>query len=312
MRTLVVVNPAAGSAHLEAEIASAVAERPEWMLARTVGPGHAHRLASEAAGRGFARVVAAGGDGTVHEVIEGLTEHGPAGAVGLGIVPMGTGNDLARTLDVPNDVAGAIAILDRGDDRAIDLIRIDHAERRHFCINLANGGFAVDVQQALTDELKASWGPLAYVRGAAAVVPNRTAHCVRIALDDDPIEPVSALAVIVANARFAAGGVQLAPLADPEDGLLDLVIVHDGTLLELAGVGLSLARGNLFASDEVVYRRGRRVRIESDPPMGFSVDGEPLVTTPLEMTVVPRALRVVVGPGYSCASPEVVVRTSAA
>jgi diacylglycerol kinase (ATP) len=155
------------------------------------------------------------------------------------------------------------------------------------------------MNEAMTDELKATWGPLAYVRGAMKVLPDLTRYRARIRYDGAAWEPLTALNVIVANGRSAGGGTMVAPAANPEDGLLDVVIVRPGTLAELTGVAARLLAGNYLNSDAVLHRRAKRAEIESTPGMWFNIDGELVTNDPITFAVVPRALRVIVGNGYS-------------
>lgn len=297
MRTLVIINPAAGSADV-ASIEDAVMRLPGWSVAETEHATHARELASSAIEEGFERIVAAGGDGTVSGVVQGIVEH-PNNRVLLGLIPMGTGNDLARTLAIPDDPLAAIDLVLHGKERLIDLIRVEGGGHLRYCINMAAGGFSGEVDAALEEgTLKETWGPLAYLLGAVKAKREVRAYEATVALDDGSPEPFPALAVLVANGRTCGGGLRVAPLADPEDGLLDVMVIQHGTLLELTGLVARLASGTMFESPHVIHRQGRRVRIESVPPMLFNVDGELLTEEPIVFTVVPRMIRVTVGPEY--------------
>src|SRR5690606_40733984 len=118
-----------------------------------------------------------------------------------------------------------------------------------------------------------------------------------------PAERVSALNVIIANARTAGGGTVVAPTANPEDGLLDVVVVHDGSLGDLAGVAARLLAGDYTESDIVSHRRAGRVTVTATPGMWFNVDGELMTNEPLSVRVMPSALRVLVGPDYTPEPP---------
>jgi len=217
----------------------------------------------------------------------------------LAIVPLGTANDLARTLDVPADPEGAVALIDRGDARAIDLIRVETGGHLRYCINVAAGGFSGEVDRVIdAGELKEVWGPFAYVAGAVEAAGDLQPYETVLEIDDQPPETVAALAVTVANGRTCGGGLRVAPWADMEDGLADVTVVRFGTALELTGLAARLASGTILESPQAEHLRGRRVRLRSTPKMWFNVDGEIVTDEPLQFTVVPHALRVVVGPGY--------------
>jgi diacylglycerol kinase (ATP) len=129
-------------------------------------------------------------------------------------------------------------------------------------------------------------------------------HRARLVVDDLPPIEQDVFNVIVANARSAGGGTTVAPGANPEDGQLDLVIVRYDSVLDLADTAGWLAAGNYTEASNVSHVRARRVRIESDPPMTFNVDGEVIGEGTLEATVKPAAVRAIVGPAYRPELPE--------
>ena len=292
-------NPASGSASLFEELRPALASRG-WELVATDAPRAARALAEQAVRDAVDVVVAAGGDGTITEVADGLVatgdaETGPA----LGVLPLGTGNDLARSLAVPLDPAGALAALDAGRTAPLDVIAVWIAGALHgYAVNVAAGGFSGRVDEHMSAETKERWGPLAYLFGAAKALPDLAGYETTLAYDDLTAERIDALNIIVANGRTCAGGKRVAPCADPHDGLLDVVVVRYAPLLDLAGVAARLALGGDYVDgDRVVARRVREVAIHSDPPMLFNVDGELLPEArDIRFRTLPGALRVVVGP----------------
>jgi diacylglycerol kinase (ATP) len=297
VRSCIILNPRAGSAEQMEALREAAAAQIEATLYETDSAGHATALAAEALEEGYGLVVAAGGDGTINEIVNGLASD--FARARLGIIPLGTGNDLARTLAIPADPLAALDIVRCGAEHRLDLMRAETVGQATYGINVAAGGFSGQVGEVLTEELKAGWGPLAYLLGAARVVPDLASYKTTIAWDDGPVERVEALNIVVANGRTAAGGFQVAPLANPEDGLLDVIVVRYGDVLDLAGIAARLLAGNYLSSEQVMHRRARHVHIASQPGMWFNVDGELFTSQPITFTVVPQALRVVVGPGYA-------------
>jgi diacylglycerol kinase (ATP) len=296
VQTRIIFNPAAGSAGKKIQALQALTDgRPHMRILESRERGHARELAAEAVRAGCDLVIAAGGDGTIHEVVQGLMA--APGRTRLGVLPFGTGNDLARTLGIPDDPAEAVALLEGGGvERAVDLFRVEVAGEIRHGINVAAGGFSGQVDEMLTDEMKAAWGPLAYVRGALGVLPDLTAYDTRIAWDDGELERVQALNIVVANGKTCGGGTRVAPAADISDGLLDVVIVRYGSLLDLAKIAARLLAGDYTDSDGVDVRRARRVRVASRPGMWFNVDGELVGNEPISFEVVPGALRVIAAP----------------
>jgi diacylglycerol kinase (ATP) len=301
MNTCIILNPRAGTAEQAALLREALIDRAHVTLRETSKPGQAADFAAEALHQGAELIVAAGGDGTINEVVNGLAAD--LARARLGVIPLGTGNDLARTLAIPPAPLEALQVLTAGAERYLDLIKVETAGQVVYGMNMAIGGFTGQMNEVLSEELKASWGPLAYLIGAAQVLPDLTGYETTITCDNTPVERLATLNIAVANGRTAAGGFRVAPPANPEDGLLDLVIVRYGSLLELAEVATRFLAGAYLDSEHVVHRRVRQVHIAARPGMWFNIDGELLTQEPITCTVQPQALRVIVGPEY-IANPE--------
>ena len=300
MRGLVIVNPNAGSFEAVSSLAGRLAE-VGLTVRQTAQEGDARSAAKGAADEGFDTVIAAGGDGTVSEVVDGLVAGG--GRARLGILPVGTGNDLARTLAIPLGAEAALDSLLAERERAIDLVRVDvDGQASTLAANVAAGGFSTLVDEELSAEAKKRWGTLAYIFTAARVLPDMAEHRTAIAWDDGETIATDAIAILVANGRSVAGGQVVAPTASVEDGLLDVIVIHPGSLLDLAGVAARLALGNLLASDAVELRRATALSVVSSPPMRFNVDGELLPPGNTTFRILPRALRVLVGADYAPSS----------
>lgn len=301
----VLYNSKAGSA--EGADVDALRTVPGVDLVDCDDPEATMRAAAEAALEGHDLVVAAGGDGTVHLVANGLMQAGSTAATrpALGILPLGTGNDLARTLAVPIGAHPfeALDALRRAERRAIDVIRVSHdgddGEVTQYAINVCAGGFSGAVDEILTSEMKANWGPLAYLVGAMQALPDLADYDTRLAWDGGPEERVAAYNVVVANARTAGGGKPVAPRANPEDGLLDVVVIRADA--DLARLAARVLAGDYLDDDDVVFNRVSRLHVASTPGMWFNVDGELRTNAPITFEAVPGALRACVGPAYQAA-----------
>lgn len=299
-RACVVMNPQAGGASRTPGLDDELLRRG-FDVFHTHAPGEATRIAHARALAGAPLIVAAGGDGTVNEVASALVPLRTT--TRLGVLPLGTGNDLARSLALPLEPLAALDVLAHGRERAIDAIAVEPDDApRSFAVNVAAGGFSGQVDEVLTAESKSRWGPLAYVWSAVKVLPDLTGYETTLAFDDEHEERLQALNVIVANGRTCGGGWNVSPCSELEDGLLDVVVVRWGSALDLARVGVHLARGDYLHEgnelDDVVHRRARAVRVTSRPPMWFNVDGELVSKAAVTFRVVPHALRVLVGPSY--------------
>src|SRR5688572_20644028 len=295
--TYIIFNPNAGTAAQMEGLRARIESRADMELCDTTDATHVRRATIKALERGARMIVAAGGDGTVHAVVNAIVARRSDAT--LGVIPLGTGNDLARTLALPiDDPLAALALLDEGEMRAIDLFKVRVGKRVAYGVNCAAGGFTGQMNEAMTDQIKQTWGPLAYLRGAVKVLPDLTRYHTSIRIDGKAARRAAVMNVIVANGRTAGGGTVVAPRADPEDGLLDLVVVRTGTVLELTGVAARLLAGDYTTSDLVTHERARRVEVHSKPGMWFNVDGELLSNQRIVFSALPRALRVVVGPEY--------------
>ena len=288
----VILNPTAGSVKDIDPLIERLRSLPATTVKVTSKRGSAGRFARTAIKSGCDLIVAAGGDGTLNEVINGIGER--AGQVRIGLIPLGTGNDFARTLELPNDVDQCIELILAGRTRAIDLVRITSDRTRYF-VNVSAGGFSGLVDEKLTPQMKSTWGPLAYIRGAAAALPELRAYLTRIALDDKETLSESLYNVIVGNGRFVAGGIPISPEAVPDDGLLDLVLIPERPVADLALLAPQILMGNHLSNASIIYRRAARISVNSKPGMWFNVDGELVGNEPAVFEVLPRALQFVVG-----------------
>ncbi|HZG68590.1 MAG TPA: diacylglycerol kinase family protein [Herpetosiphonaceae bacterium] len=299
MKTCVILNPGAGTAGEARTLRDDARRLGEVTIRATNEAEDAIRFAREAVEQGYELVVAAGGDGTINEVVNGLSANWSQAR--LGIIPLGTGNDFCRTIDVSLDVHEAIETLARGESHAVDVVCVESDATRYF-INVSSGGFSGLVDERLTGEMKATWGPMAYLRSALAALPDLTNYHMTIQFDDGDPRELVAYNVVLANARFVAGGVPIAPEALLDDGLVDVIIVPAASLPRLATLAPMVMLGRHLQSEDITFRRARRVAIESQPGMWFNTDGELVGNQPATFTVLPRVLQVIVGPQFDAKS----------
>lgn len=288
--TVVILNPKAGSAGKLAAIVKRIRHLPDVEVRMTARKGDAVRFARTALRRGCEMIVAAGGDGTLNEVVNGI---GDNSRIRLGLIPLGTGNDFARTLGLPTDPDEAIALLAAGHTRPIDLVRVTSDRVRYF-VNVSAGGFSGLVDEKLTPEMKKTWGPLAYLRCAVAALPQLRAYRTRVSLGNRKRLTLSLYNVVIANGRYVGGGTLIAPKASIDDGLLDIILIQERSAAELTLLAAQVALGNHLSSGAIVFRRAAKVTVNSRPGMWFNVDGELVSNQPAEFEVLPRALQFVV------------------
>jgi diacylglycerol kinase (ATP) len=287
----VIVNPKSGTASELERIEETLRSREKTEILFTEEPGHARELARKASEEEVELVVAAGGDGTIHEVVNGLARGFERTA--LGVLPLGTGNDLARTLGIPLDALEALEALFTGREQRLDLIDAECENGQGLlAVNAVAGGFSGQVTEKLSSGLKERFGSLAFLIGAGEALTEAVVFPVELDIDGASIEEPSTLGVVVANGRSAAGGLQIAPGANPADGLLDVIVLRYGNPLELAGLAARLLTGDILASGCVSYHPATEVRIRAAPAMPFNADGELLEAPPRLLRVGPRCLRV--------------------
>jgi diacylglycerol kinase (ATP) len=299
-RTLIIWNPASGKAPTAGDVLAWLRGRADTTVLETTPELSAAELARRGVQDSFDLIVAAGGDGTINSVANGVAASGKIANVG--VLPIGTANDLAFTLQLPIDLWDAAEWLFVGTPRPFDLIEVTTSSGGRFFTNMATGGNSNRVTESLTDEIKQSWGPLAYLRGAIGVLADLGSFDVSLTIDENEQFTARIWNMLVANGRTNAGRLTVAPHARTDNGLLDLILIRDGTFVDLAALTAEFALlPSYLESDQVIYRQARSFTIESDPPLRFSLDGEILEETPSAFRVRPGAINMIYGPEYDVA-----------
>jgi diacylglycerol kinase (ATP) len=244
-------------------------------MVTTKGPGHATFLAREAVAQGMRAVVAVGGDGTANEVLNGLMQADDGRQdVALGLLPIGTGNDLAFGAGLPLDLDGACAVLCRGESRRIDVgcVRADE-ERPLFFANGMGLGFDAMVNIE-SRKLKRLRGFLVYLVAVyRTMVFYYHAPQVRICIDDAEVVQPS-LMISVMNGRRMGGGFYVTPDSRMDDGLFDLCIAGPLSRLEMLAFVPRFMRGSHVGDQRITMTRGRTVKVTSETPWAGHADGE--------------------------------------
>src|SRR5918995_3157021 len=245
-------------------------------------------------------LIVAGGDGTINDVINGLGEAGFPESVTLALLPSGTGNDLAATLAVSEDPDEAKEVIRQNRVRTLDVARVRSTGiGERFFINVATGGMGAEISDANDKEFKSRWGKLSYLRASLEVAREFDVRETTLHLDGKE-RRVRAVNIAIGNCRYAGGGWLAAPKANPEDGLLDVVIIETLGLTDVLQLApASLARADYLGKEGVFFARAKEIRVETQlPGLEFTADGEVIGDEPAEFSVIPRALKVIVGPGY--------------
>lgn len=291
MSTLVIVNRTAGhgrAARIWEQVRPVLLGRgSEYAWVETLRPGHATELARDAVSQGYQRVIALGGDGTVHETVNGLA----LSSVAMGVIPAGTGNDFAKTLALPRDPTQALTAIDSGRLRRIDLARAND----HYYMNVAGVGFDAEVAGEANRIPKYIQGTFGYLISIFRLLPRYSPVTLTIDLDGKRLEQ-PCLLVSAGNGRYYGGGLKICPEAIPDDGLLDVVVGGDLGKAETLALLPRVFTGTHITHPKVKTYRAVRVRIDSPVPLLIQADGEIVGQTPATFELIPGALVVAGAP----------------
>jgi lipid kinase YegS len=248
--------------------------------------GDAQRFVSEASEVDL--MVAAGGDGTLNEVVHGLMDLSEAVRPILGIVPLGTANDFATGCGIPRDPAEALALCMKGEAVPIDVGKAND----HWFINAASAGFGAEITATTSPELKRLLGPAAYTVMGAILAINLHHYQGRLILLNREITG-SGLVAIVGNGRQTGGGIQVAPRACIDDGLLDVLVVYQISPTALLAAARELQQ---LPSDGqyISYWQTPWLEVHPEEAIPVNLDGEPLRFSAVRYEAVPKAIRVIV------------------
>ncbi len=287
-RAHLIVNPAAGGGRA-ARRADGAAEALrgvgyEVVVAYTGGPGDATRLAAEA---DTDVVVAAGGDGTLHEVVNGLVR---PNAPALAVWPVGTGNSFGRDYGL-HTLEGALGALTRRAPKRIDLLRLEADEGNRYSLNLVGLGFAADAGATTNRSFKAL-GALGYIAAVAVEVARLHTFSLKIRVDGGNWSESTPLMWSACNSRYTGGTMKMAPNADAADGEMDLIALAPMGRLSFLMAFPKIFSGTHLNLPTVATSRARRVEFGFDGPVPTMIDGEALPLTLRAIEVVPLAVAV--------------------
>jgi len=259
---------------------------PAVTLAPTQRADEARLLAARAVADGYRVIVAAGGDGTINEVVNGM---GTSDSV-LGVLPLGTVNVFAQELGIPRRIEAAWALIQNGRPRTIDLARAESPGVIRYFIQLAGVGVDARAVRAASWELKKKVGPLSYVWAGLKTISLPHA---RIEVSANGNGSVGGVAVLIGNGRYYGGRFSLFPKARMDDGLLDVCVFETWGYLDMLRYTQGVLRGVHIDLGGVEYFQAERLACHAPSPTPFELDGEDVGDAPVTFSVVPRALRVI-------------------
>lgn len=302
-RTLVIVNPRSRNGvtgrrwkKLEVDVRRALGPLE---VEHTGGPRDAERLAREGVRAGVERVVVAGGDGTLNEVVTGLLAADLGRYAQLGVLPLGTGGDFARSLGVPHRLQEALELLSRGETRRIDAGRITYydasaRETRAYFINVASLGISGLTDRLVNEAPKSLGGTVSFMIGTIRAIARYRGAPVVLRVDGELVHEGPLVLATAANGAWFGGGMHVAPGACLDDGWLDVVIVPELSKRQLLAK-LPLIYSGKHVNDPGVRSMRGRV-IEAVAEVGsvlLDVDGEAMGSLPARLEALPGAIEVV-------------------
>lgn len=292
MRGVLIVNPKAkhGRALFFARRAQEQLRQHGWQcdLMPSESADHVRQLTEGAVQQGMDVVIICGGDGTIHQAAQVLAHS----ETPLGIIPCGRGNDLARALSIPLDASAAASVIAQGHTKAIDL-GVVHG--RYFC-GIVTCGFDSEVAAFAYRQQKIPGGWVGYFSIALLLLACYRFREVQVEGDDIAFDG-KVLLVATANCPAYGGGMWIAPTAKLDDGLLHVCIVRETSKWRILRLLPTVFTGKHVNEPEVILHAVRKVHLRSDEPLPLFADGEPVGTTPADVTVAPKALRVFVPKG---------------
>lgn len=290
----IIVNPVSGGGRARRYVpklrAALDRRRLPYACAATTSSGDASRLVAQALRNGHRRLLALGGDGSFHELVNGIVSQAdvPPTQCLVAVSGQGTGNDWARSMQVPDDPERLAACMARARGRSVDIgMAVDARGRRLAFHNVAGAGLDAEVLRRLP-----RGGPrvLAYLAGLARAILHYRAPRFEMTVDGQR-QSGRFLLVLAANGPRCGGGMRLAGDAALDDGWLDLVTVEPVSLPRTIAALPKLFSGRLAADPAFRVTRCRSLTIDADPPCGVELDGQPAGVTPVTLTVMPGALR---------------------
>jgi diacylglycerol kinase (ATP) len=258
-------------------------------------PGHLTQLARGAVDGGARVLVVVGGDGSVHEVVNGIVASGGS-EVELAVLPRGTGKDFVRSLRIPPDLGAAIAVAKEGRVRTIDVGRAEFvawegSQAAAYFANFAGAGISGAIARRANVSSKAAGGRVSFLWATVAVFAGWKSAAITADVDGAR-RSGQMFEVLAMNGDYAAGGMWVTPEAEPDDGLLDVLLIGDVTKADFLRTFPKIYRGKHLGHPKIEVLRGAAVDVMADLPLPIVLDGEQPGTTPARFEVVRDALRV--------------------
>lgn len=305
----VVVNPASGSGKgltdypLISKLLRDNGIRHETVF--TEHKHHATELTVSAIESGYRYIIVVGGDGTLHEVVNGvfIQKRVDSSEITIAMISTGTGNDWIRMFGIPTRYSEAIRAIKEGYTFLQDVGEVSYEESKvrqvRYMANVAGLGFdAAVIKRTLTSKAKGYLGKSGYLWCLARSFFSHKAAGTKVWVDDKLIYNNLLFSIAIGIGKFNGGGIQQLPVAVADDGLLDITMIRPVHWWHVIFRLRRLFNGTIYSIGHVIHAQGKRVRIESSPETSLEIDGELYGYTPVELQVMPREVRVVVNKSF--------------
>ena len=262
---------------------------------------HAIELSVGAINNGYRKIIVVGGDGTVHEVVNGIfiQQQVPTSEVLMSVIPVGTGNDWIRMFGIARRYSDAIRAIVEGHSFLQDVGKVSYYKSNYhqhrYMANVAGIGFDAFVNRKynrLKDEGKK--GKWLYIWSTFKALLKYRSTDVKIFVDDEKVVDEAMYSATIGIGKFNGGGMLQTPNAIPDDGLFDLTVIRKISRLGVAMNFKSLYNGKIYDLSKISLNRGRKIRVESTPEIAIEIDGEALGYSPFEFEMIDKAIRVIV------------------
>ncbi|MDW7658212.1 MAG: diacylglycerol kinase family lipid kinase [Bacillota bacterium] len=297
-----ILNPTAGKGKGQTAAALIMeqlsAQKYEFEIVQTTEAGHGIDLAKQAVRDGWPAIIAVGGDGTMGEVMNGIMTVGGHDCH-FGFIPAGTGNDFARSLQIPLDMNEAIKTLLTAKTKRIDIGK----EREGYFAIITGLGFPADVMAKANAYRGVLKGPAVITWSVLKTIHELRAEAIELILDGQKQE-MPAKAVFVLNMPFTGGGLQIVPTARPDDGLLDICVIKNMSKADLFLTLPKAYKGKHVGHPDIAFFRCRQVTINTEHPRRKLFDGNVFGNAPLSAEILPEALSVLVPQDLTFSSDE--------
>ncbi len=301
---LMVVNPNAGIGKVSRDWGKISGlldkNRVDYQAVFTEGPLHAIDLVVEAIQKGFRKIVAVGGDGTMNEVINGIfkQKQQPTTGITVGMISVGTGNDWVRTYNIPMDYEKAIAVLKQGrtliQDAGTVTFYNSMVETTRYFINMAGVGFdGLVAKKTNADKLMGKGNPLLYLKHLVGSLFSYKSCNATITIDDRVMHD-KIFSIGIGIGQYNGGGMRQAPDAKTDDGLFDLTLIKDLSKWSVVANVRRLYNGTIKKHKRVETFLGKSIRIDFEAPILLEADGESLGHSPFEFNIIPKSVQVII------------------